>query len=529
MAFSSAWGDAVNENGARAIAQSFMSANVRPATAVRLAHRAPSQDAGGTSAYYVFNADRADGGYVIVAGDDRVPAVLGYSDNGTFDWNDIPEALQDWLDGYADQIAALDQDTEIATHIGASRPIAPLMRAQWSQNSPYNTLFPTLSDGNKAVVGCVGTAMAQVMYYWKWPARPSMDIPAYVTETSSISMPSLPVVDFNWSAMRDTYLTDDNSSAGARAASQLSLYCAQSVEMDYDKNSSSASTFDVPMAMKRFFDYSPKVKSLQRRFYTSEQWENVILEELNARRPVIYRGRKAKGGHAFVCDGFDGNGRFHINWGWNGREDFTVTQESHFLNCSDGVIAFDYAWGLYSGNTLVKVMESGNKESLDSWYYFRPTRTLSFGGGITSGTFRIIPIYSRSYANDWKQCIGADVNYIEVAINDNNCTVVGHGVSTTPVYQLNSIHSDGTMHKGRPVDITLNLTNKGNTHNDVIYAYEGTELVSMGFIDVGQNEQGLVTMRYVPSTIGTKTIKFTLDEEGTNVLGTETMFISNMR
>ena len=350
------------------------------------------------------------------------------------------------------------------------------------------------------------------------------------------------------------------------------------------------------MAMKRFFDYSPKVKSLQRRFYTSEQWENVILEELNARRPVIYRGRKAKGGHAFVCDGFDGNGRFHINWGWNGRgngyflrsvlnpdlqgtgsasgaygyicdqaiivgiqprpqsssnpelevfnkyvevkeytgtrtsssQDFTVTQESHFLNCSDDVIAFDYAWGLYSGNTLVKVMESGNKESLDSWYYFHPTRTLSFGSGITSGTFRIIPIYSRSYANDWKQCIGADVNYIEVAINDNNCTVVGHGVSTTPVYQLNSIHSDGTMHKGRPVDITLNLTNKGNTHNDVIYAYEGTELVSMGFIDVGQNEQGLVTMRYVPSTIGTKTIKFTLDEEGTNVLGTETMFISNM-
>ena len=596
MVFSSAWADAVNENAARAIAQNFMSANVRPVTAVRLAHKAPSQDVSGTSAYYVFNADRADGGYVIVAGDDRVPAVLGYSDNGTFDWNDIPEALQDWLDGYADQIAAIGEDTEIATHIGASRPIAPLMRAQWSQNSPYNILFPTLSDGSKAVVGCVATAMAQVMYYWKWPVRPSMDLPAYVTETSSLSMPSLPVVDFNWSAMCDTYLTDDVSSVAARAASQLSLYCAQSVEMDFDKNSSSASTFDVPMAMKRFFDYSPKVKSLQRRFYTSEQWENVILEELTARRPVIYRGRKASGGHAFVCDGFDGNGRFHINWGWNGRgngyfllsvlnpdlqgtgsasgaygyicdqaiiagiqprpqssgnpelevfnkfvevkeytgtrtsssQDFTVTQESHFLNCSDGEIAFDYAWGLYRGNSLVKVMEAGNKESLSSWYYFRPTRTLSFGGGITSGTFHIIPIYSKPYANDWKQCNGADINYIEVAISGNNCTVIGHGVSTTPVYQLNNVRSDGTMHKGRPVDFTLDLTNKGYTRNDVIYVYEGTELVSMGFIDVGQNERGLVTIRYVPKTIGTKTLKFTLDEDGTNILATETIFISNM-
>ena len=573
-----------------------MSTSLHPATAVRLAHNAPPLNSAGQSAYYVFNVDHADGGYVVIAGDDRVPAVLGYSDNGSFDMNDVPEALLGWLDGYAAQIAALDEGGEIATHINASSRIMPLLQSQWSQNAPYNVLLPTLSNGKRAVVGCVATAMAQVMYYWKWPARPDMAVSSYVTETLDINMPALPVVDFNWSAMHDTYQTDDVNSASALAAAQLSLYCAQSVQMDFQNSSSSASMFDIPLAMFLFFDYSSAAKSFQRRFFTSEQWENVILGELQARRPVIYRGRKASGGHAFVCDGYDGNGMFHFNWGWNGKsngyfllnvlnpdlqgpgsasgaygyicdqavivglaprplssgsaelevfnkyvevkeytnsrsssnQDFTVTQESHFLNCSDDNIAFDYAWGLYRDNSLIKVMEAATKESLGSWYYFHPERTLSFGGGISSGTLRIVPLYSEAYAGDWKPCIGSDVNYIEVTINDNRCTVIGHGAASTPIYELNNIRFDGTMHKDRPVDITLDLTNKGNSRGDVIYVLAGGSLVSMGFVDMDKNERGLVPIRYVPDKVGLTTLKFAFDEEGTNVLAVHDLNITNM-
>ena len=596
LAVGTVWADAISESQARAIANRFFSANNGQVATVRLAHKAPSLMGAGSSAYYVFNSERASGGYVIVAGDDRVPAVLGYSDDGTLDMNDLPEALQDWLDDYAAQIAALDEGGKVATHVETAPPIAPLMHSQWSQNAPYNALFPVLDSGDKAVVGCVGTAMAQVMYYWKWPERPKMAIPSYVTETLGINMPTLPIVDFDWSAMQDTYVTDDLNSAGAQAASRLSLYCAQSVQMDFQKNTSSASSFDIPFAMFLYFNYSPSVHSLQRRFFTSEQWENVILEELSARRPVIYRGRKLTGGHAFVCDGYDGNGMFHINWGWNGKsngyfllsvlnpdlqgtgsasgasgyvidqaviveleprsassslpelevynkyvevleytgvrtssnQDFTVTQESHFLNCSDDGIGFDYGWGLYQGNSLIKIMEPGTKDNLDSWYYFRPTRTLSFGGGITSGTFRIVPIYSEPYADNWRQCIGAEVNYIEVVIDGNNCSVVGYGASATPEYEANNIYVDGTMNMGRPIDFTLDLTNKGKTQGDVIYLIDGNKVVSAGFADIEKNARGLVSIRYMPDRIGSISLKFAFDEDGTNVFARKNVVITSM-
>ena len=596
VAFCPIWADAISESQARAIANRFLSVNSGQPAAVKLAHKAPSLKAANSSAYYVFNSDRASGGYVIVAGDDRVPAVLGYSDNGTLDMNDLPEALQDWLEGYAAQIAALDEGGTVATHVKALGPIAPLMRSQWSQNAPYNALFPVVESSERAVVGCVATAMAQVMYYWKWPARPYMAIPAYVTKTLSIDMPALPIIDFNWSAMRDTYDTDDLNSAGAQAASRLSLYCAQSVQMDYQKNTSSASTTDVPYAMFLYFDYASTVHTLQRRFFTSEEWENVILKELTARRPVIYRGRKLTGGHAFVCDGYDGNGMFHINWGWNGKsngyfllnvlnpdlqgtgsasgasgyvidqavivelqpntastgspelmvynkyvevkeyngvrtstsQDFTVTQESHFLNCSDDAIGFDYGWGLYQGNSLVKIMEPATRDNLDSWYYFHPTRTLSFGSGITSGSFRIVPIFSEPYAGNWHQCTGSDVNYIDVVINGNSCMVVGYGDSATPQYEANNIYVDGTMNMGRPLDITLDLTNKGNTRGDVIYMIEGTKVVSAGFVDIEKNARGLASIRYMPDKVGSVTLKFALDEEGTNVFATKSVVINTM-
>lgn len=590
-----AWGEAVSESEARQIASSFMANHFtgNPNGGLQLARRAPSVQAGASAPYYIFNAT-AGKGFVIVAGDDRVPQVLGYSDEGTFDYNDMPEAMQEWLDGYAAQIAALDEGAAMATHITSSRPITPLVRATWSQRAPFNILLPFRPNGEHALVGCVATAMAQVMYYWQWPSRPTDAIPAYVSETLEYEMPELQPVEFNWASMKNTYHTDDTVGITAHAAATLSLYCAQSVHMDFKEGSSSAYTREVPYTMMRFFGYSSQAKYIQRKYFTTEEWESMILDELKARRPVIYSGSKLSGGHAFICDGFDGNGMFHINWGWNSQsngyfllnvlnpdlqgagsasgshgyiinqaivvglspktasnaglevfnrsieikectntrtsatEDFTVTQESQLLNCMSDTIGFNFAWGLYQGDRLVKVMEPGVKEKLPSWYYTRLTTTLSLGSGISSGTFRIIPLFSDLNTEDWRPCTGSDINYIEVVINDNKCTFTCHGVAITPDYVVGDINVTGNMHHKRPVDITVNLTNRGYTRNDIIYMFVDDKVVSVGYADMPYAESGNVAFRYVPESAGTVKLLFTLDEEGTQILGSKVITISRM-
>ncbi len=588
------WAGKISERQAQQVANRFMSSHSIPVAGMRLVHKAPSLNASVSSPYYVFNAGRSDGGYVIVAGDDRVPAVLGYSDNGTFDIDDIPDAMRDWLDGYAAQMAMLEDGGKAATHIGASGQIAPLVTAVWSQGAPYNSMLPDLPTGSDASVGCVATAMAQVMHYWKWPQRPDMSIPSYVTESLNITMPSLPPVDFNWDAMQVTYLTNDTNSPEARAVAELSLYCAQSVEMDFQDDGSSASTSDVPLAMFMYFNYAPTAKYLQRRFYTTQQWESMVLNELAEKRPVIYRGRKLSGGHSFICDGYDGNGMFHFNWGWNGKsngyfllnvlnpdlqgtgsasgtygyildqgivvglqpgqagdpgldvaakyieiqsskntrtaisQDFIVTQMTHFLNIMDDPIDFDYGWALYKDNEIIKVLDVAQRTGLRSGYYIYPSSTLSFGSGISSGTYRIVPIYSEPYAENWRPCIGSDINFIEAIINGNSCSMIAHGAAVQPNYQVNGIYVSGTMHNARPVDVTLDVTNLGETRNDVFYMFANNTFVAAGLADIDRNAQGLVPFRYMPSAAGTVTLKFAFDKDGTNVFATKQIVVTPM-
>ena len=313
---SSAWATSVNENQARRIAANFMASHAMPATSLKIAHKA-TLTGSEKAAYYVFNANR--GGFIIITGDDLTPAVLGYSDKGTFDPQEIPEAMQDLLEGYAAQIEAISMGANPAPMTRSGAAIRPMLDCAWSQNNPYNILLPFLSTGKHAVVGCVATAMAQVMYFWRWPACSTMPIPAYTSSSLGIDMPELPVVDFNWDLMQSTYLTTDTTSAEALEAAKLSLYCAQSVEMDFKTSSSGAVTPAVALALSTYFGYSAAAHTLSRGNYTTQEWNDALYNELAAGRPVIYSGSKASGAHAFVCDGYDGNGMFHINWGWNGN------------------------------------------------------------------------------------------------------------------------------------------------------------------------------------------------------------------
>lgn len=278
--------------------------------------RAP-QNTEADGAFYIFNAED-NGGFVIVSADDRTEAILAYADRGSFNTTAMPENIRVWLKSYAEQINTLGS-AEI-NHVprrADKAAVAPLVTSQWNQGSPYNVWCP--EDGeDRSVTGCVATAMAQVMYYHKWPQDATASIPAYTTRTREFALDALPATVFKWEKMKDIYSYNETGEA-VEAMAELMRYCGQAVEMDYTSSGSGANVS--AYTMTHYFGYSKTAKDVSRRNYTTLDWENMIYNEIAHSRPVLYDGFNASGGHEFVIDGYDGKGLFHVNWGWGGSCD----------------------------------------------------------------------------------------------------------------------------------------------------------------------------------------------------------------
>ncbi len=281
--------------------------------------------------FYIFNRGE-DGGYVIVAGDDRLPQVLGYSLSGTFTPGNIPPGMQDWMAEMNREIAylAAHKDTPVHQPVKRETTVPPLMTTLWNQEWPYNLYCPTYTVGSgepmRAVTGCIATAMAQIMNYHQWPERGtgshSYQCNVNGTDFTTLSADFSQSV-YEWDKMLDTY--DQNSSEESCAAvARLMSDCGISVDMSYG-NSSGASETDVLTALSRYFGYSGKQYLLQRDLFGAAEWDQLLVDELSAQRPVLYCGyaysQGSLGGHAFVFDGYDGDGYFHVNWGWGGHYD----------------------------------------------------------------------------------------------------------------------------------------------------------------------------------------------------------------
>ena len=292
--------------------------------------------------FYVFNAD-GNQGFVIVSGDDRTTEILGYSNTGTLDMEQLPENLKWWLDSYARQIEALGisaKPVQKAKTRGADswEAVAPLIKTKWNQNYPYNRWCPDrngydwrdkglfdeahlMTDDQTyyhCVTGCVAAAMAQIMYYHKYPQN-CPAILGYTTYSNSWAMKALPETTFKWDQMKETY-NGKETGASVEAVAELFRYCGQTVEMDYKLGGSSAHVSADDMT--EVFGYSKNVRELYRDPYTTSQWEEMVYAELAAGRPVLYSGLTAGNeGHEFIVDGYDGNGLFHMNWGWGGMSD----------------------------------------------------------------------------------------------------------------------------------------------------------------------------------------------------------------
>lgn len=281
--------------------------------------------------FYVFSDNRS---FVIAGADEKLPALIAYSNSSAFSADSIPDNLRYWLDDYQMKMsAALAKDVTITSSTAMGTPVVkPLVTAKWAQGKPFNN--DCNDTGKPSVTGCAATAMAQIMYYHKWPIQ-GTGSNSYSYDFSSVGTIT-PSVDFsthtyNWSNMQDAYgvYVDEESGktmkasyTDAQAADIACLLhdCGVSVNMKYRGNASSAVSGKEAYALATYFGYDPGITYLLRKSFNDEEWTQMIRTELDAKRPVIYGGvNKNKKGHGFICDGYDDAGYYHINWGWQGK------------------------------------------------------------------------------------------------------------------------------------------------------------------------------------------------------------------
>lgn len=346
----SAIGAPVNPDAAKAEGLCFLSENgsnrkaVRSSADLSLAYTAEENS---LTAFYVFNCGN---GFIIVSADDRLPSVLGYSDNGNFDYDKIPENFKWWLNEYCREIThwlpiAPEETLAPVKRASAKRtPIAPLTKTTWNQDSPYNDQCPLDNTGRRSVTGCVATAMAQLMKYHEWPLNPTGSSGGVVFDGTT----------YDWKRMLDNYEPNKYTPAEASAVATLMRQCGAGVNMMYSSWASGAYDNQVPNALINYFGYNPAIKMVWKDYTPLSTWTETVYGELAAGRPVYYSGSSNQGGHAFVCDGYSENDYFHFNWGWGGYQDgyFRLTA----LNPSSGG-AGSYEGGYNSGQTIITGLE----------------------------------------------------------------------------------------------------------------------------------------------------------------------------
>ena len=319
---------------------------------------------------YAFNLD--GGGYVIASGDSRALPVLGYSATGSIDWDRMPDNMRAWLKSYDQAMATLGNTTEFTDGVSRHGPmtrapreaIGPLLKTQWYQFGPYWNDTPPYDGANPdwkgqpSRTGCVATAMAMLMNYYQWPKDACTEIPAYDITTAHENVEkvwhidALPPTTFDWGNMLDNYVTPEGiigTPEQQKAVAKLMRYCGQSVQMIYSPMDSGSSRQAVAEALVKYFGYQNTVQVSQRIYYSIDGWEDLIYSELANGRPVVYSGFSEDGGHTFVCDGYDGNGLFHINWGWGGTNDdyFSLSVLNPYNNTSAGASSSGIGFSIF--------------------------------------------------------------------------------------------------------------------------------------------------------------------------------------
>lgn len=349
----------VDAEKAKAIGQKFVSAHFnhfQKDNELQLVYTGVSSR--GEACFYAFNSGGS--GFVIVSADDRFRPIVGYSDEGPFETENMSPELAFYLDKIIEartsRAAVLDDRTpeewqSVATtgkllSRNGGRGVDYICQTKWNQNSPYNLYAPEASNGpgGRCYAGCVATAMSQVMKRWDYPEHGTGSHtydaggwwgPYYPNLTADFG-----ATYYDWDNMPER-ITSSSPQEQIEAIATLMYHCGVSVEMGFAYDGSGANSEDVPDAIKNHFSYSNQAKIRNRDNYTLTNWKNLLKGQFDIGWPVYYSGHSESGGHAFVCDGYDDDDLFHYNWGWGGSNDgYFVIDEIDYANWASAIINF---------------------------------------------------------------------------------------------------------------------------------------------------------------------------------------------
>ena len=303
----------------------------------------------GMATAYVFNFA---GGYVVVAADDSYSPILGYSDQGQFDYDNAPDGLRFML-------GELSNDIEKTVQLGRPVPsgilcrwknldaygkmhpdrrqvvVEPLVQQRWNQDSPFNMYAP-----GGCPTGCVATAMAQIMKYWEWPVQGTGEH-SYVAMGYGEQYANFGATTYDWDNMIDNYNYGSTQEQKVAVAT-LMYHCGVSVDMMYEPSGSGAFSPDVPVAISNYFSYSDHATHITKGG-NYDEWIALLKSNIDQRIPLYYSGQSPQGGHAFVCDGYDVDDLFYFNWGWGGSSNgFFLIDGENFEYSGSQAIVYDF-------------------------------------------------------------------------------------------------------------------------------------------------------------------------------------------
>ena len=342
----------VGQETARRLGQSFAASNFefsRQSSDLNLVYTAFSDR--GEACYYVFNI--GDTGFVIIAGDDHYRPVIGYSEEGIFDPDDMAPALVDYLEGVRQGVmeaavapaaqpavaadwAMLEKTGRMVSRHGG-REDEYLVETKWNQNYPYNYFCPEGAGGpgGHCYAGCVATAAAQLMRYWSHPIQGQgshtyypEDHPEYGPLTANFGETT-----YDWANMPNS-ISSSSPIEQIEAVALLIYHAGVSVDMNYRPSSSGAVTGLLCQTMPAYFFYTDQMANLYREEYTHEGYMQLIIKAIDMNWPMVHRG----GGHAYVLDGYNDNDMVHFNWGWSGSSDGWFNIDEHGYAEGESVI-----------------------------------------------------------------------------------------------------------------------------------------------------------------------------------------------
>lgn len=485
----------------------------------------------GTKGVYVFSRGE-DNGFLVVSADDCAQALLGYSYSGTFDPDNMPANMQSWLNGYTDQIAFMSglpapTETDDSETRPYREPLGPLCLTKWNQDAPFNNLCP-LSSGQRTPVGCAATAMAQVLKYHNWPKQGSGS-KTYTSKNLNIELSfDFGATTFDW----DNMLNEYNSSATEiqkDAVATLSYACGVASDMNYAMSGSAAGVSTALKGMIKYLNYDCGASIQQRKWYDLYGWEDMIYKTLSENGPVMYYGASSsQSAHEFVCDGYDKDGYFHINWGWGGLSDgfFLLSALDPYSQGIGGSTGGFNLWqnavvdicpakadshyaqivttnqninGAGNGSELT-IEGRFNNESIadlnnvmfgvkidDKFFSGQKVTLLQEGYGVSKyivnlaglpeGTYRAYPAY-KTDVEDWQVMRGdvSNVNYLDITVTPNGNIIVNNNSSAAVKLELNNFKAQTPFTPGDSFRLTATLINKGGQefYDDIVVILSGS-------------------------------------------------------